>query len=156
MRRILSALSALLLCLSLAAARGESLSASITVEVLSGGEWQRIPLHLRCAHEDGRLSDGLLMFMPLAEYALYRGEEIPRVRVSEDFACRISTTDAAQSFSCTRVLRRLEGEALTVVEAEELSLRALETGVYLLAWDVSAQRGSESWAGTALAWLVAE
>lgn len=158
MRRILSILSALLLCLSLAhavRAEGATLSGSITVELLSGGEWLRLPLHLRYAHERGILADGVLAFVPLAEYAANEGDRIPRVSMTGDLACRISTTDDPDSFSCTRVLYRQEGDQLTVLD-DGLSLHDLEPGLYLLSWNVNARRGSESWAGTALAWLCVE
>ncbi|MBQ7848582.1 MAG: hypothetical protein IJ343_02515 [Clostridia bacterium] len=157
MRRLLSVLSALLLFLSPATpvlADGPTLSGSITVEIASGGEWLRVPLHMRYAHENGRLADGLLAFMPLAEYAAFRGSDVPKVILAEDFACRVSTTDYPQDFSCMRLLYRQEADQLTPVETE--SLTDLPPGLYLLAWNVTARRGSESYAGTALAWLVAE
>lgn len=158
MRRILSAVSAIILLLTLAApvlCEGATLSGSITVDLLSGGEWLRLPLHLRYAHERGILADGVLAFVPLAEYAANEGDRIPRVSMTGDLACRISTTDYPDSFSCTRVLYRQDGDQLTVLDDSQ-SLRDLEPGLYLLSWDMNARRGSESWAGAALAWLCVE
>ena len=131
-----------------------SLEASISVEVCTGNGWQEVPLLLVCAHEHGRLADGLLMFVPLEEFLAAEPERIPAFPVTEDFACRVIATGYAAAFQYERSLYRQTPDGLTELDAAALSPHDLEPGAYLLRLRCRAERGAEYFVGDALAWLI--
>lgn len=169
MRRLLCFLLVLLLFLPASASARDSISQNITVEVCSGGEWQSVPLHMLYAHERGMMADGFLVFVPLEKYLDRYCEDVPLLRLSDDFSYRVIATDYLETFSSSRELRQLTAGTLTVLPPSNTSWYDptlppppdapwddLAPGLYLLTVNVTGKHGADSYSGKAFVWLLAE
>lgn len=158
LKRLLCAAMILCWCLlfpasSLALDASDTFAGNISITASDGGEWRSVPVVVLYAHENGRLADGLLMFIPLADFLAAEHVDIPVFRLTEDFAYCITTTDHMSSFSCHRTLLLKTEEGYLPLETDELSAEALAPGTYLLLISCDAARGEEYFAGYGMLWL---
>ena len=127
----------------------DTLAGNMQVEVFDGERWLELRQDMYYSHENGRLADGILMFMPLEEFL--RQREIPSVTYSAQFAYRVTCTPFVTSCSVDMTLHRKTEAGL--VEVGNASLSALEPGVYLLSLNIAAKGRSGNSTVRSMVWL---
>lgn len=169
MRRILSCILCILLCLMFAEAFSEgekplSLSNSIIVRGCTEDQSHILPQVMICAHEHGRLMDGALAFVPLDAFIMRAQMDIPVFQLASAFSWHITADGYPEDVSCRPQLLQYTPAGFVRVETDiqpaetppcaALSVAALPEGVYLLRLDLNATSGDEYYACAAFAWLV--
>ncbi len=107
--------------------------------------------HMLYCHENGIIADGMLMFVPLKEYVIWR--PIPVVSREQFLSAVVSYDSYVESFSCNTVIYRKSGDDLEAVEDDKLSLEDLPEDTYLAVLSCSASHRGEAYRFDYLFWI---
>ena len=110
--------------------------------------------HMIYKNSPRMMADGILHFMPLAEYVRNEGEKIATVRLTEEFDVRVNIDDGAlSSSSFSYAVYRANGGELELILQEKPVWTQLEKGTYLISVAHSASQGGTSYSGKSFLWL---
>lgn len=131
--------------------QGRAMLGGITAEAYYYDEWQVLCSHMLNARSGGMYADGILAFVSLETFV--QSEEIPTVRLSEDFDIRIAEPTDVDSYACAYKIYRMTEAGLEECPELEPVWQALDEGLYLITIPHSLSRGEDYYSGMCILWL---
>ncbi len=119
----------------------DSFENHLSVEYRQGSAWKTVTPSLIHSNENGRLADGIVFFMPLAEYL--QEYPAPEAELRDSSFFRVSFDSYLDTFNVRTYYYTQSGGGLTAVKnsrGEAAKLQELTPGRYLAEISISATR----------------